>query len=153
MKNLARIKNDLAFLDGVGIRDKVFAIESLMLEQLQVKLEVKHYFSKDVYARELHIPAGVILTGEIHKFENLNILSQGKMEVLTENGVEEVEAPFTIVSPAGTKRIARTITDCIWTTIHGTNLTDIADIEKVFIAKNEQEWLEFCNVNQLEFKI
>lgn len=161
LNNLTQIKDDLAFLDGVGNRDKVFAIEALMLEQPQVELKVVHHFSKDVYARELHIPAGIILTGEIHKFENLNILSQGKMQVLTENGVEEVEAPFTIVSPAGTKRIARTLTDCVWTTIHGTNgikidpcnKDDLKLIEQTFIAKNEQEWLEFCNANQLEFKI
>lgn len=101
----------------------------------------------------MHIPAGVILTGEIHKFENLNILSQGKIEVLTEKGMETVEAPFTVVSPAGTKRIARAITDCVWTTVHGTDENDLNIIEKTFIAKSEQEWLEFRNANQLEFKL
>ena len=134
-------------------RQKVFAMENLMRQYPQVELEVKHYFSKGVYARELHIPAGVILTGEIHKFENLNILSQGKIEVLTEKGMQEVEAPFTVVSPAGTKRIARAITNCVWTTIHGTDENDLNIIEKTFIAKSEQEWLEFCNANQLEFKL
>jgi hypothetical protein len=137
----------------VGSRQAVFDIERLMRQAPQVELKVKHYFSKGVYARELHIPAGVILTGEIHKFENLNILSQGKIEVLTEKGMQEVEAPFTIVSPAGTKRIARAITDCIWTTIHGTDENDLNIIEKTFIAKSEQEWLEFRNANQLEFKL
>ena len=137
----------------LGSRQVVFDMERLMHQVPQVELKVKHYFSKGVYARELHIPAGVILTGEIHKFENLNILSQGKIEVLTEKGMQEVEAPFTIVSPSGTKRIARAITDCIWTTIHGTDENDLNIIEKTFIAKSEQEWLEFCNANQLEFKL
>lgn len=137
----------------VGSRQAVFDMERLMLQYPQVELKVKHYFSKGVYARELHIPAGVILTGEIHKFENLNILSQGKIEVLTEKGMEAVEAPFTVVSPAGTKRIARAITDCVWTTVHGTDENDLNIIEKTFIAKSEQEWLEFCNANQLEFKL
>jgi len=140
----------------VGIlstRDKVFAAEAFLKQQPQVALKVVHYFSKGVYARELHIPAGIILTGEIHKFKNLNILSKGCMQVLTEDGIKEVEAPFTIVSSEGTKRIAYTITDCIWTTIHGTDETDIDTIEKTFIAKSEQEWLEFCNANQLEFKL
>lgn len=137
----------------LGSRQVVFDMERLMHQVPQVELKVKHYFSKGVYARELHIPAGVILTGEIHKFENLNILSQGKIEVLTEKGMQEVEAPFTIVSPAGTKRIARAITDCIWTTIHGTDENDLNIIEKTFIAKSEQEWLEFRNANQLEFKL
>jgi hypothetical protein len=70
-----------------------------MLQLPQVKLEVVHHFSKGVYARELHIPAGVTLVGEIHKFKNLNILSKGKMLVTTEEGMQEVEAPFTVVSP------------------------------------------------------
>lgn len=129
---------------------KIYALEALMKLQPQVNLEVYHYFSKGVYARELHIPAGVILTGEIHKFTNLNILSQGKIQVLVGDVVQEIEAPFTVVSPAGTKRIARALTDCIWTTIHGTDEVDLNIIEKTFIAKSEQEWLEFCNANQLQ---
>jgi len=132
---------------------KVFAIEAIMKEQPQVELKVIHHFSKGVYARELHIPAGIILTGEIHKFENLNILSKGKIQVLVGDAVQEIEAPFTVVSPAGTKRIARALTDCVWTTVHGTNELDVGIIEKTFIAKSEQEWLEFCNANQLEFGI
>ena len=131
-------------------RDKVFSLEAAMKVMPQVELKVIHHFSKGVYARELHIPAGVTLVGEIHKFENLNILSQGTMIVTTEEGMREVSAPFTVVSPPGTKRAAHTLTDCIWTTIHGTGETDVGEIEHHFIAKSEQEWLEFCNSNQLE---
>lgn len=133
-----------------GAMSKVFALEAIMKEQPQVNLKVKHYFSKGVYARELYIPAGVILTGEIHKFANLNILSKGKIQVLIGETVQEIEAPFTVVSPAGTKRIARALTDCVWTTVHGTDEVDVGIIEKTFIAKSEQEWLEFCNANQLQ---
>jgi len=129
---------------------KVYAIETLMKLQPQVECKVIHHFSKGVYARELHIPAGVILTGEIHKFENLNILSEGKIQVLVGGDIQEVEAPFTVVSPPGTKRIARTLTDCVWTTIHGTDEKDLDIIERTFIAKSEQEWLEFCGHSQLE---
>lgn len=133
-------------MDIVGTittREKVFLAEAFLKEQPQLELKVIHHFSKDVYARELHIPADTILTGEIHKFKNLNILSQGKMQVLTENGVQEVEAPFTIVSPAGTKRIAYAITDCVWTTLHGTSETNIDKIKDIFICKSEQDWLDF----------
>jgi hypothetical protein len=141
---------DLTPSISVGIRDKVFAAETYLKEQPQLQLETSHYFSKGVYAREIKIPAGTILTGEIHKFQNLNILSKGTMQVLTENGIQEVEAPFTVVSPAGTKRIAYTLTDCVWTTIHGTDETNLKVIEHTFIAKSEEEWLEFCNSNQLQ---
>ena len=124
-------------------RDKVFALEALMKEQPQLELKVVHHFSHGVYARELHIPKDTLLTGEIHKCENLNILSQGEISVLTQNGMERVKAPFTIVSPPGTKRIAYAHEDCVWTTIHGTFERDLKKIETIFIAKSEQEYLEF----------
>src|SRR5882724_3125898 len=136
-----------------NIRDKVFLLEAVMKVMPQVELKVIHHFSKGVYARELYIPAGVTLIGEIHEFENLNILSKGTMIVTTEEGMIEVSAPFTVVSPPGTKRAAHTLTDCIWTTIHGTDETDVDEIERNFIAKNEQEWLEFIGSNQLSLEL
>lgn len=134
----------------LAIRDKVFNLEAAMKQLPQIELKVIHHFSKGVYARELHIPAGVTLVGEIHKFENLNILSKGTMIVTTEEGMIEVTAPFTVVSPPGTKRAAHTITECVWTTIHGTDETDVGKIKEIFIAKSEDDWLEFSNANQLK---
>lgn len=131
------------------LRAKVFAAEEWMKTQPQLELKVINHFSYGVYARELHIPAGVMLTGEIHKLENLNILSQGRMHVLTEDGIIDVEAPFTVVSPPGTKRIALAITDCIWTTIHGTFERDVEIIKEQFIAATEKEYLDYCGRNQL----
>ena len=132
------------------MRAKTFLLEQSMKAMPQLDLKVVHHFSKGVYARELHIPAGVTLIGEIHKFENLNVLSAGTMLVTTEEGMKEVSSPFTVVSPPGTKRAAHTLTDCVWTTIHGTEERDIDLIKNHFIAASEQDWLEFCNANQLE---
>lgn len=134
-------------------KENIFALEELMRLEPQVELKVINYFSHGVYARELHIPAGIMLTGEIHKFENLNILSKGEISVMTENGMVRVAAPFTIVSPPGTKRIAIAHTDCIWTTIHGTFETDIEIIAKTFIARSEQEYLDYCWHNQLKLDL
>jgi hypothetical protein len=89
------------------------------------------------------------LTGKIHKYPQLNILSKGRISVLTEDGVKEVEAPFTVVSPAGTKRIAYAHTDCVWTTILNTDEKDPEKIEKLFTTDDENEWLEFAGLNQL----
>ncbi len=139
---------DTLTLTGDTQRYKTFQLEAGMKTMAQVKLEVIHHFSKGVYSRELHIPAGVTLVGEMHKFKNLNILSKGKMLVTTEEGMTEVEAPFTVVSPPGTKRAAHTLTDCVWTTIHGTDETDVNAIETEFIAHTEEEYLDFVGANQ-----
>lgn len=130
-------------MNQVSIRNKVAAFEQMMLEQPQVEIPVKHYFSEGVYGREIFIPKGTILTGKIHKYSQLNILASGAMEVLVEDKVRLVQAPFTVVSPPGTKRIARAVEDCVWITVHGTNETDLEKIEDHFIAKNEQEYLYF----------
>lgn len=116
-----------------------------MLEMPQVELPVRHIFSPGVYARELSIPAGVVLTGAVHKYEQLNILSKGSMRVLTEDGFRDVSAPFTVVSPAGTKRIALALTDCVWTTILATADTNVEQIEKDFVCKTEEEYLEWLS--------
>lgn len=131
-------------------RQKIIMAEEWMKQQPQIDLKVINHFSYGVYARELHIPAGILLTGEIHKFENLNILSKGRMRVTVNNRITEVEAPFTTVSAPGTKRIAYTLTECIWTTIHGTFEKNVDKIKNLFIAANEDEWLEFCGQNQLK---
>lgn len=133
------------------MRGRVFALEDAIRRDLPlVDLPVRHHFSHGVYARELFIPKGTVLTGKIHKYPQLNIMSQGELSVLTESGVVRVKAPFTIVSPAGTKRVAYAHEDTVWTTVHGTELTDVDEIEKVFIAQTEQEYLAF--VRQLEHK-
>lgn len=119
-----------------------------MLEMPQVELPVREFFSPGVYARELSIPAGICLTGAVHKYQQLNILSKGTMKVLTEDGIVEVSAPFTIVSPPGTKRIAYTLTDCVWTTILGTDETDSEKIEKDFVLKTHEEYLIWHSQSQ-----
>jgi quercetin dioxygenase-like cupin family protein len=130
-------------------REKVNAVEGLMKEKPQVDIPTKHYFSKGVYAREITIPKGVILTGHIHKYQNLNIISKGKIEVLVGDELKIIEAPATIVSPPGTKRIARALEETVWTTVHGTEETDIDKIEQIFICKTDAEYLEFEKQLQL----
>jgi hypothetical protein len=131
------------------LRAKVFGIEEVMSKMPQVELEHINYFSHRVYARELHIPAGVTLTGKIHKFTNLNFLLKGEMIVKTEDGIVRVVAPYTVVSPPGTKRIAHAVTDCVWTTVHGTDSKDVDAIELQFVAETEQEYLAFASLKEI----
>lgn len=137
-------------VESMSMREKVAAIEIEMRKRETLELPVRHYFSQGVYARELFIPKGTLLTGKIHKYAQLNIMSAGDISVLTDDGVQRVQAPFTIVSPAGTKRIAYAHEDTVWTTIHGTDETDVDKIEMHFIAQSETEYLEFCGQLQLE---
>ena len=109
----------------------ILALEREM-EQMPNRIHdmtVVHHFAPGVYARELHIPAGTLLTGKMHKTTHLNVVSAGDITVWTEEGMKRISAPFTFVSYPGTKRIGLAHTDTVWTTIHVTNETDLDKIE------------------------
>ena len=133
------------------LQERVESFESQMKQMdNQLEIPVKHYFSEGVYAREIFIPKGTLLTGQVHKYLNLNIMSQGDMTILTETGPVRVTAPYTVVSPPGTKRLAYTHEDTVWTTIHGTYETDIDEIEKHFITATYEEYMKFVEDNKKE---
>lgn len=134
----------------IEVRQQVFELENELRKFPPVDIPTRHYFASGVYAREITIPAGTIVTGKIHKYAQINVLSKGEMTVTTEEGPKRVRAPFTIVSPPGTKRAAIAHEECVWTTFHSTNETDLAKIEAHFIAQDEQEYLAFCKVLEVE---
>jgi len=124
------------------IRDLIAMMEDVVKKCPQVEIPLKHYFSKDVYAREISLPAGSVIVGAIHKHQNLNILSQGEVTVLSMEGRHTMKAPHTLVAPPGVKRVIVAHTDAVWTTIHGTALTDLEKIEDEFIVKSYAELTE-----------
>jgi hypothetical protein len=129
-------------------RDRVHLLEDAMREhpqRLDIKkaLPVTHHFSPGVYAREMFIPAGTLVTGRIHKRTQLNILSAGELTLVTEEGCVRISAPFHVVSPPGTKRAVFAHTDCVFTTILGTDETDPEKIEAQFTAGSEAEYQAF----------
>ena len=146
--DLALIDSKWKLMNRSERRDMLMAFEqeckSLEAEH-GVEIEPNHYHCEGVYAREIHIPAGTALVGEIHLHDQINVVSQGKIRVATEEGVREIEAPCTFISPAGTKRAGFAITDTVWTVFRATDSVDQQEIRKEFIAPN-YETLD----NQLE---
>ncbi len=137
--------SELEKIDGLTTRKKVLALEAEMKKAPQLELPVEHLFSSQgVYARTLFIPKGVMLTGKIHKFAQINILLKGDIEVLVDGEVRRLRAPFMFVAPPGTKRIALAHEDTLWTTVHATTETDPDEIERQFVVETEQEFLAFC---------
>lgn len=142
MNNLFPISQDSSIeinSEPLSIRDKIDRLETEMFKAPQVVIETTHHFAKGLYAREIFIPKGVLLTGKIHKHEHLNIVSKGSIAVLTEGGIKRVDAPFTMVSLPGTKRVGYALEDTIWTTIHATSETDLAKLETDLIAKSHDD--------------
>ena len=130
---------DLSLISKNQIRQLIAKLEEITLGCDQVELPIFHHFSKGVYARELHIPKGIFIIGKIHKFRNLNVLSKGECSVLSIDGVMRLKAPHTMVSSPLVKRAIYAHEDCVWTTIHGTDETDLEKIEEEVILKTYEE--------------
>ncbi len=126
-------------------RGKVLALQASMEalpaeRQLDIGAMTRHYFADGAYAREMTIPAGVVVVGKIHKTAHICIVSKGVVDVLDESGeVRRIVAPATFVSPPGTKRAAFAVEETVWTVFHPTHETDLERIERAFIAQDFEE--------------
>lgn len=139
---------DFTTMSVENVRNFISEIEAHLAKQEQIDVPVTHHFSKSVYAREMTLAKGSLVIGKIHKYQNLNILSQGEASILSIDGAIRVKAPYTFVASPGTKRMIFAHEDLVWTTIHGTDETDVDKIEEEFILTSydkidhkEDKWL------------
>lgn len=101
---------------------------------------VQHHFAPGAYGREMTLPAGLVVVGKIHKHAHINVISKGRVQVFTEqDGVLELAAPCTFVSSPCTKRVVHVLEETVWTTVHVTDKTDLAEIEREVIATDFSE--------------
>lgn len=128
---------------AAATRDSILALQEALGDFEQYDFPIKHYFAPGLYSREIFMPAGSVVVGKIHKHSHMNVISQGKVKVSTEFGSEEFTAPHSFVSLPGTKRAVYVLEDCIWTTFHPTEETDLEKIEDHVIAKSFEEYDSF----------
>ncbi len=100
---------------------------------------LKHTFVDGAYVREITMPKGVLLTSKIHKVCHPYFILKGDVSVLTEKGVVRIKAPFSGITPAGTKRILYIHEETVWTTVHVTKEKDLDKIEEEVIANSFDE--------------
>lgn len=114
-------------------REALRALEGEIRKLPAVDCPVTHHFADGIYGREMHIPAGTVLTGKVHRFSTLNLLIQGEITVTTPDGMKRISAPAVFVSEPGTKKAGYAHTDVTWVNVHPTKLRDLASIEEKFI--------------------
>lgn len=120
--------------DEPSLLEKIMRLESEMAVLPQMEINPVHRFSHGIYEREITIPKGTLLTGKMHATDHISHILKGDISVLTENGIERIKAPATIVSKAGMKRVGYAHEETIWTTVHGTHETDLALLEDELIV-------------------
>lgn len=142
MNDLAEMMGAVATLDP---RQKILALEAEMtkLPSIEQFVTLNEFFAPGQYAREFRLAARpwgderqAVVIGKIHKHAHVNVVSQGRCTVYTEDGFMDIQAPFTFISSPGTKRVVVIHEDLVWTTIHNNpnDETEIAKLEAEIIA-------------------
>jgi hypothetical protein len=127
-----------------GPRQQIFKLQAACGILPEMDFPLQHLFAPHVYVRTIFIPKGGMLVGKIHKHAHANILSAGRVRVFTELGGEQLlTGPLQMVSAPGTKRVVFAEEDTVWTTIHSTEKTDLAEIEAEVIASSYEEYEMF----------
>lgn len=125
-------------------RDEVIdVVENIIANQPQVECPVTHRFTPNMYIREVFVPAGTILTSEIHKEEHPHVLSLGKITMWDgEGGQITVSAPYSGITKANARRVVYVHEDCIFTTFHVTQATNVEDVEKDIFVEYENTLMD-----------
>lgn len=117
----------------------LLTLESKMKEYPQLDIPIDHHFHAGMYARELTIKAGTLLTGRIHKFDHFDIMLSGDITVSTDDGqVKRLTGLNIMQGKAGKKRAGYAHVDTHWITFHSTD------------ERHEDEMLDYLTCETFE---
>ncbi len=80
---------------------------------------INHYFTPNVYVREMILPEGKLITSEVHKTCHFFYLLAGTISISVDGGKwKTLKAPYFGVTKAGTRRIGYSLENTVWQTVH-----------------------------------
>ena len=110
---------------------------------------VKHTFAGGCYVREIYNPAHELIITKIHKKEHPFFLMKGEMSILTEEGIQNIKAPYQGVTKPGTKRAIYTHEECIFITVHATDSTNVEEIEEEVVCTKYEDLPPGCDALEI----
>lgn len=94
--------------------------EEELPERFKTTGDVKHYFGKDLYVRELFIESNTVATGRVHKYDHVCIMLSGRVTMWTPTtGLKEFTGPCVMEIKHGMKRAGYCHERSHWVTAHG----------------------------------
>ena len=144
--------NELAEIlpESTDFKSAIMAAEEYLLALPQVVPEIVHHFAPGIYAREMRIKKGTVLTGKIHKTEHLCILN-GDIDIASQDGTGRFTGYLTFLSKPGIKRIGYAHEDTVFTTIHAIEGTDIPALEEALAVDTFEQYERYAlEINKQE---
>lgn len=116
------------------------SVEAEMLKLPQVVIPIKNYFTDNgLYAREIVIPAGTLAIGHAHTHEFMEVFISGILLVPTDEGSQEIHAPYVGIGKPDIRKIGMALTDCRWVTFHSVpeGYGTVEKMEEYIIKKSD----------------
>jgi hypothetical protein len=120
----------------IAARVSLDNVEEMMLSAPQVDISVSHHFGPGIYIRSGFMPAGIYVIGHSHKNPHMNMLSQGKLAIVSDGDARIIEAPYLFASEGG-RKLFYVMEDAVLMNIYATTETDIDVIEETFVDKSD----------------
>ena len=131
-----------AVLSGKTV-ERIEAMESIMQEQPQVEISVGEQFINGMYARDIVIPKGTLLTGRVYKEGYLDIMVSGDITVATPQGTKRMIGTNIMEAPPGRKRAGYAFEDTRWITVHRTDQYEPGDMVDMLTFFSMDEYWDF----------
>lgn len=149
----------LAVVGGICEKDKatnranILAWEEKAKELPQIDIPVKHHIHGGMYGREITIPKGSIITGQIYKFDHFDIMISGDITVSTDSGETKRLTGFNVFKGmSGKKRAGYAHEDTQWITFHPFDGADGDEIQDFITADTFDELDNFYSqLNQNDY--
>jgi hypothetical protein len=137
MDEVQRIKDeDNAILD---------VLQGAMANEPQIDCPLNHRFTQGLYSREITMPADTLIISKVHKTQHQFIVSKGVVDVynIQDGSCIRIEAPYSGITEAGTRRMLYVCEETIWTTFHPLDyLTSDIEDEQKMVDRIESDIIE-----------
>jgi hypothetical protein len=143
------------------IDDKIDELELAMQDYEPVDCPLTHTFTPKVYTRTIFMKAGSLITSRVHRTRHQFVIMAGVVMVKVKDGEwKQLAAPYNGITEPGTRRILYILEDCVWMTIHYTEiqpedeseesvLEAVRQIEDLIIEPYENKLLGGVAVNNI----
>lgn len=126
-------------IEAAHTREGIDTLEKFMLDNLElVNEELRHIFTPGLYLREYSAKANTLTVSRIHKTDHPFIVSKGVVSVWIDGVETIIEAPYSGITKAGTRRVLFVHEDLIWTTVHA-NPDNLNENEMVALITEEHD--------------
>jgi len=159
MLNSSNESQGLSVVGGICVqnkasnRAKILEYEEIAKELPQVDIPVNHYIHGGMYGREITIPAGTVITGQLYKFDHFDIMISGDITVSTDTGETKRLTGFNLFKGmSGKKRAGYAHKDTHWVTFHSVDGDNGDEIQNYITSETFDELENFhVDINRADY--